>query len=72
MPAIRFLLLSATCAVMDTGGVRCWGNSRFGALGDGTTTNRSTPPTSAVLTGVQAVSGGNYHACALMATGGVR
>lgn len=32
-----------TCAVTSTGKAYCWGFNRFGALGDGTTTNRSSP-----------------------------
>ena len=32
-----------TCAVLDTGGVRCWGLNTYGQLGDGTTTQRLSP-----------------------------
>jgi alpha-tubulin suppressor-like RCC1 family protein len=32
-----------TCAVTSTGKAYCWGFNRFGALGDGTTTDRSSP-----------------------------
>ena len=61
-----------TCALTETGGVRCWGGNAYGQLGDGTTTSTSTPPTSDVLTGVQAIAVGRYYTCALMDTGGVR
>ena len=61
-----------TCILTTTGGVRCWGYNMSGQLGDGTTTNRTTPPTTDVLTGVQAIAAGNAHTCALTTTGGVR
>ena len=32
-----------TCAILDDGSVSCWGGSGYGALGDGTTTDRLTP-----------------------------
>jgi alpha-tubulin suppressor-like RCC1 family protein len=31
------------CAVLDTGGLKCWGGNAFGQLGDGTTTARDAP-----------------------------
>ena len=62
-----------SCAVMATGAVKCWGYNVAGQLGDGTTTNQSTP-TDVVGLGTGAVdiamSGG--HACVLLATGGVK
>jgi len=63
-----------TCAVMTTGGVRCWGDNYSGQLGDGTTTNNSTPPSTDVLAGAQALAlaGGSEYTCALMTAGGVR
>jgi len=32
-----------TCALATAGGLRCWGSNSFGELGDGTTTDRTTP-----------------------------
>jgi alpha-tubulin suppressor-like RCC1 family protein len=64
------------CALVGAGGVRCWGgnwaSNYYGQLGDGTTKTSSTPGTSDVLTGAQAIATGLYHTCALMETGGVR
>ena len=41
-------------------------------LGDGSNTDRYTPPSSDVLTGVAAITAGFYHTCALTTAGGVR
>lgn len=60
-----------SCAVLSTGGVKCWGYNGRGVLGDGTTTARSTPVDVAPLGATAlAVSGGNGHTCALL-TGGM-
>jgi alpha-tubulin suppressor-like RCC1 family protein len=62
-----------TCALLDSGGVKCWGDNIFGELGDGTTTERHTPVAVAGLsTGVQGLAAGGDHACALLSSGGVK
>jgi alpha-tubulin suppressor-like RCC1 family protein len=61
-----------TCALMTTGGVRCWGRGDVGQLGDGTGTNLWTPPSSDILSGVQAIAASGQNTCALMTTGGVQ
>src|SRR5207248_935962 len=61
-----------TCALTTAGGVRCWGVGNF--LGDGTTDQRTSPPTTDFLTGVAAISSTNLtsETCALMTAGTVR
>jgi len=70
-----------TCALLSDGTVRCWGDNRYGQLGDGTLTSRSNPvvvlasgsPSDGdALSGVTAISAGEDHTCALLSDSTVR
>lgn len=62
-----------TCALLETGDVKCWGLNSYGQLGDGTKTNRNTPVTVTGLLGAaMAISAGYSHTCALLKTGGIQ
>src|SRR5216117_1782103 len=58
-----------SCAVLQDGSVRCWGDNVSGQLGDGTRTTAITPVTVAGITTAVAVSSGDFHTCALLRDG---
>lgn len=61
------------CALLTTGGVKCWGDNAYGQLGDNSTVVRLTPvDVVGLASGVAALSAGNGHTCALMIAGGVK
>ncbi|MEQ1878307.1 MAG: RCC1 repeat-containing protein, partial [Bdellovibrionia bacterium] len=60
-----------SCAVLSSGGVKCWGQGTAGQLGDGLNTLSNLPVT-AIASGVQSVVTGTNHSCALMADETVR
>jgi alpha-tubulin suppressor-like RCC1 family protein len=62
-----------SCAVTDSGSVKCWGRNDWGNLGDGTTSTSYTPVDVSGLnaTAVKVVTT-NYSSCALTSVGGVK
>jgi alpha-tubulin suppressor-like RCC1 family protein len=55
-----------TCALLSGGAMQCWGANDRGEIGDGTTTQRHVPtPVIGLSTGVQQISAGGHHTCAL-------
>jgi len=65
---------SHTCAILDNASLKCWGSNSHGQLGDGTTTDSSSPVSVDVGAGrfAVAVSGGRYHTCAILDDGSVK
>lgn len=58
-----------SCALIDSGGVVCWGDNYEGELGDGTTEYRESPvQVSGLDSGVIALASGEFHTCALTAS----
>ena len=58
---------SHSCAILRGGRVKCWGDNRYGQLGDGTTHRRLTPvDVSGLSRGVTALSLGGRHSCAIV------
>ena len=58
-----------TCAVATDARVHCWGDNRWGQLGDGTTASRARPAPVRSVRRFVAVSAGTTHACAVAEDG---
>jgi alpha-tubulin suppressor-like RCC1 family protein len=64
--------LQHTCAVLDSGKIKCWGSNEAGQLGNaGVTMESATPVDVDGITDAVAVSAGDTHTCAVLASGEV-
>src|SRR5438093_9501531 len=67
-----------TCALLQDGTIRCWGDNTYGQLGDGapiappTVRIASTPVTVSGITTAVAIDAGIFHMCVLLQDGTVR
>lgn len=61
--------LAHTCALIEGGGVRCWGDNSMGQLGDGSVKSSRTPVTARGVEKAVALVSGDHHSCALLASG---
>ena len=62
-----------SCAVLENGEVKCWGNNSTGRLGTGDHTDLNTPSTPINLGGKAiAISLGDEHSCAVLENGQVK
>lgn len=58
------------CAITSAGAAKCWGYNGNNQVGDGTSTNRTTPVTvSGLSSGVSKISLGWYHSCVITSAG---
>jgi len=60
------------CAVTADRTVVCWGDNRYGQLGDGSTTDAPSPVKVSRLSYVATVAAGEWHTCAVLTTGQVK
>ncbi len=61
----------ATCARLASGGVTCWGDGRFGQLGNGSWETSTTPVAVTGVSDARDLAVGPFHACVVGASGGV-
>lgn len=59
----------SACAVLNSGGVECWGDGNFGKLGNGSTEDSATPVAVTGISSAVSVTVGRFHACAALARG---
>ena len=61
-----------SCALLSSGGVRCWGANGNGQLGNGTTVATNSPVTVSGISSAVGLAVGGNNACAVLASGALR
>lgn len=61
-----------SCALINSGAVKCWGFNGGGALGNGATTGSLTLVVTSLGGSAIAISAGGQHSCAVLGTGAVQ
>ena len=61
-----------TCAVLSGGSVKCWGYGSYGQLGNGSTSNQSTPVSVSGISTATSVSAEHNHTCTVLSGGTVK
>ncbi|MEZ5565193.1 MAG: hypothetical protein R3F24_06580 [Gammaproteobacteria bacterium] len=61
-----------SCALLNTGDIRCWGRNDEGQLGNGGTSNTNTPVAVVGISNATAIAAGNFHTCARLATSQIK
>jgi alpha-tubulin suppressor-like RCC1 family protein len=63
----------SVCALLASGGVKCWGGNSTGQLGNGTFTSSNVPvDVMGLSSGISDLAVGDYVACVLMTAGGAK
>src|SRR5690606_29781490 len=60
-----------SCALIDDGSARCWGNNYYGQIGNGTFDDVDVPVPVINLSAGIGITGGGDHSCAVVGGGSV-
>jgi alpha-tubulin suppressor-like RCC1 family protein len=61
-----------TCAILNSGAVKCWGDNAQGGLGNNSYTGSSTPVDVIGMTDAVTISCGTHHTCVITSDNGVK
>jgi len=61
-----------SCAITNTGGVKCWGRNDYGQLGNANPASQAEPVEVLGVTHVAKITAGQYHTCALSHDGTIK